>query len=866
MIQEQISTSSPRCLDGNSGFGVVAQTSGMAPNVSREVSKLSGYTHFFSAGDVRNPVVFLHVIRRVGGMDHHIVSRVADCGNDYSGRTNRIAHHLIIEELDLQHLPCGPAAILSQADLFLTQWKDKPRELSLRQSLPNPTIFVQKCFAWEQFCGDAGWGGVVAERIEVGDPVSVIFESGKNILPLIAEVFSLLPDKVRWRTTFSTFFMKSQEPPATNKIQVKCIAANSDEMMFARLSPNTLVVDLRKKIIEPPVGKYVEIARFGTPKPSVATPFVVPVQIAGKIETANDGNLKETNPQITEINNKDCETYNVVIQPITVPSQLPVIIDTKNPNDKFWLNAIPVTIFFVIFFICGLAFVFYELAGQSKTETQKIDSETLIKINAAKNEQERKKIAAEAEANARAKNAAEKVERERKEREEAKVKADAEKAERERKEAEAKNTAEKIETERKQKEAKEREIAKEKELGVKLAMLPEGWEGLGLPFAGGVNVAVLQDSKFLAEIRNRVKISYKPFVDLEPKTEKLFQNIKKTERFDNIEFWYEDGKDVNGKSIKKTIAKIDLKDNGLNFKFDDQLQGHKTDADTIRQFNRILLAKLKIEIDGIPVKKDIALYTPARMNSIDTKRFTFWGQNAKEYVLPQKENSPLYFDIRKFCTIHNSKEQVQLVLPKKIVSLQSPFGYVHEVSYKGEKGTCQIRTIDQKTVMLELNFFSHSLEKLLNKHEELTKQINDKIRLQSEAEKKKKDAEKILANTRTENENKEPARKHTHTKPEIIRFTEQKNGELNLGNKELNVKIKEAEKELKNYNLNIAGLDNEIKKLIDEKQRVENNLNDQKAWNYIQLEEFSLYLLKPETKANEAGNKENQLLLLEVKP
>lgn len=118
MIQEQISTSSPKCLDGNSGFGIVAQTSGMAPNVAQEVSMLSGYTHQFAAGDDRNPVAFLHVVRRTGGTNRHIVSRVADCGNDYSGRTNRIAHHWIIEESDLSGLPCGPAAILSLSENF----------------------------------------------------------------------------------------------------------------------------------------------------------------------------------------------------------------------------------------------------------------------------------------------------------------------------------------------------------------------------------------------------------------------------------------------------------------------------------------------------------------------------------------------------------------------------------------------------------------------------------------------------------------------------------------------------------------------------------------------------------------------------
>ncbi len=278
MIQELISTSSPKCLDGNAGFGVVAQTSGMPPNVSRDIANLSGYSHTFPAGDPRNPVAFLHAVRRSGGVDRHAVSRVADCGNDYSGRTNRIGHHWIIEETDLAALSAGPAAIASQPNIFLTAWNEKSQELPRGKQLPNPSANGGVCRHWQQRYGDAGWGGVVAERIEKGDPISIIFEPGTDVLPLIAEAFALLPPALRWKTTFSTFFMKSQEPPGVAKIQVKCIAAGSDEIAFAKLSPRTLVIDLRQSATEQPSGKYVDVARNG--------PVVRPVRPTAPIPTS----------------------------------------------------------------------------------------------------------------------------------------------------------------------------------------------------------------------------------------------------------------------------------------------------------------------------------------------------------------------------------------------------------------------------------------------------------------------------------------------------------------------------------------------------------------------------------------------------
>ncbi|MDR1290782.1 MAG: hypothetical protein LBK06_06240 [Planctomycetaceae bacterium] len=874
MIQEQISTSSQRCLDGNSGFGVVAQTSGMAPNVSREVGMLSGYSHCFSAGDVRNPVVFLHVIRRTGGMDRHIVSRVADCGNDYSGRTNRIAHHLIIEDLDLQKLPCGPAAILSKTDLFLTQWKEKSTELPTKQTLPNPVISVQKCFAWEQFCGDAGWGGVVAERVERGDPVSLIFEPDKNILPLIDEVFTLLPSAVRWKTTFSTFFMKSQEPPSTNKIQIKCIVANSDEMMFARLTSNTFLVDLRKKLNGAPSGKYVDIARTGATRSSTpsTTPIVIQSQTANKIDTPDNDNLTET---LAATNNNN-ETYETVAQPVSVPTQQHRIFVTENANEKFvfdkiWLNVIPIVILLILILGGGLTFMLYALTGQDKPTIEPNHNETNSKIlSAGENEQEHNA--------ARIKIEAEKAERKRRETE---AKAEAERIEQRQNEVEARTEADKVEAVKSEQTQKEIEAKAEaerqqneiKELELKFTKLPDGWEGLGLPFLSGSNVAVLRNSKFLADsdVKNRVKISYIPFVDLDQKTEKAILTINKIENADNIEFWYAEGKDVNGRSIKRTIAKIELKDDGLNFKFDDQLRGHKTDTDMIRQLNRILLAKLRIEIVGMSIKKELALYTPVRVNNIDTKKFTLWGEgNGKEYVLFQNDNKMLlYFDIANFRTIQNSKEQIQLTRPKKIVHLQNPSGFMQEVIYNGEKGTGKVVTLDPKTLALELNFFAHSSEKISNKYNELSKQILDKNKSRIEIERKKKDAEKFLSNQPIERDTfdftRERIRGTNTPRQEKIIFKEQHDDEIPI-DKKLNPKISETEKEIKDYNDRLNKIDDEIKNLQTEKQKVENWINENKTWNNIRLEEFSLHLLNPNTTADKVDNKENQLLLLEVKP
>ncbi|MDR2763042.1 MAG: hypothetical protein LBB88_10595 [Planctomycetaceae bacterium] len=331
MIQELIYTSVPKGLAPDSqGFCTVAQTAGMTPLVSQTLKNLSGYRHTFPIGDERkplNPEVFIHVIRRIAGADLHIVSRVADCGVDYTQRSNLIAHHYTFEESDC--IPCGPAAILSQPNLFRKNWNEKPREITSAPDIHNIQFPSNKCVTWEKQLGDAGWGGVVAERIEQGDPIIFIFDPKIKMLPLLVETFAILPPQLRWETTFSTFFIKSQEPPNTNKIQIKCILNGSDEETFAKLTNNNFVLDLRQKQNLSPTGKYVEFARTG---------FVAKASIPPKIIIGNKTNeikMPNTTPIIVPMQKRQIPIKNTRVYDSQQTNQLSV---------SFWIKLFIVTI------------------------------------------------------------------------------------------------------------------------------------------------------------------------------------------------------------------------------------------------------------------------------------------------------------------------------------------------------------------------------------------------------------------------------------------------------------------------------------------------------------------------------------------
>src|SRR3954463_12353575 len=105
MTQEICYTSAPRGLrPGSRGFCTVLSSAGMAKNLADRLEALSGYRHVFAANDPQahlNPVVHSHLRINVGGAAYHILSRICAAGLDYTQRSNKFAHHVV---LDLKEL------------------------------------------------------------------------------------------------------------------------------------------------------------------------------------------------------------------------------------------------------------------------------------------------------------------------------------------------------------------------------------------------------------------------------------------------------------------------------------------------------------------------------------------------------------------------------------------------------------------------------------------------------------------------------------------------------------------------------------------------------------------------------------------
>lgn len=212
MPQQLIYTSAPRGLKpGQYGFCTVACTGGMGERLIRALERLSYYEH-----KTGGPQPHIAAFRKidVGGRSHFVFTRIVDAGADYSGRTNYLAHHLVVgrDELPADTLP---------ADIFLywpdwcNHWDGTPQILPQQQAITlasarPPPIPAEN---WRQATGFAAHAAGLLSGQEPGATRIILPESRDtlSLLVLYRESSALCP-AYAWRATFSTFLQQSDNP------------------------------------------------------------------------------------------------------------------------------------------------------------------------------------------------------------------------------------------------------------------------------------------------------------------------------------------------------------------------------------------------------------------------------------------------------------------------------------------------------------------------------------------------------------------------------------------------------------------------------------------------------------------------------
>jgi hypothetical protein len=260
MISELIVTSAPRGLKaGQSGFTTVLRTRGIHPELASRLEAASGYRHVFPQGDPRNPTIFAYTHRPSSVGEMWVMSRVGDAGTDYTGRSNKIAHHIALQRDDLLPLAqSNPAAVM--ADLaarggFKAKWQGDPREAHEPPLLPVPVTPPTACERWARVSGDPGWAGLLVERALNKETTWVIVPAGTDLLALFAEALALVHPDLRWQLPFTTYSLRGDEGRWLGTI------AGSAEAEAAAAQKRIPIVDLTRRASAPVGGPYARAAR-----------------------------------------------------------------------------------------------------------------------------------------------------------------------------------------------------------------------------------------------------------------------------------------------------------------------------------------------------------------------------------------------------------------------------------------------------------------------------------------------------------------------------------------------------------------------------------------------------------------------------
>lgn len=234
---------------GSRGFCVVAMTRGIPQELRQRMEALSGYRHLYDPGDPRNPVVYHFVRVKVQSGEYYIISRVKDAGRDYTGRSNKLAHHVALARTELPI--CGPAEILVAWDRLFPLQLQQPAYLEPR-AVSWPISGPTSAATWQALTGDAQWARAVGVRLaRQGDGKAEWFIVPPHVdaLLLIRELCAQLPDAVRWQISFSTF---PQLLPSHVDCAIRCVTDGTPEAERLRDDKTQRVLDFGRPWNNPP--------------------------------------------------------------------------------------------------------------------------------------------------------------------------------------------------------------------------------------------------------------------------------------------------------------------------------------------------------------------------------------------------------------------------------------------------------------------------------------------------------------------------------------------------------------------------------------------------------------------------------------
>ncbi len=214
MAKQLVYTSAPALLEaGRSGFGTVARHESIRPALQAELERISQFSR--EHGQSKDRVLFYHRVMDLRGEHFHVLSRIRDAGADYTGRTNHIAHHIVLTDAEAagaRDSGCTPVDVilwLTEHNLWRDQWHEPARlineEIAVGSLGPKVELRPNEgAVTWGEVTGSAANAAILAPGGAAAEGCWILCgdEQARQILPLIGESLRLHPDP--WAISFST--------------------------------------------------------------------------------------------------------------------------------------------------------------------------------------------------------------------------------------------------------------------------------------------------------------------------------------------------------------------------------------------------------------------------------------------------------------------------------------------------------------------------------------------------------------------------------------------------------------------------------------------------------------------------------------
>ena len=345
-------TSLPKGLaPGSSGYTTVGQSPQMRIMHVKEAERLSSF-QFLNVTDPRafsrEPVNYIHLQLTIDKQKVHIVSRIAACQPDHTGRSNYFAHHTLLSRQEAQPCTAGPAQLAASHAFLMTEWTGDARILPPRD-LPAISNQGTTDNAIKAAGLDPGWGPVLADRLcDRGiKQTYLVYSLGTDMLGIVVDVLSNLTPEERWQATFVTHATKTF-PPLGFDCRLRCVVADTPyaKEVLSRFPKDT--IDLSKHPAAPPRQKRSTI-EFDDEQ-------VRPTTSDKRKRVVPDGHSTITPPKPTTDGHWHQPEGKVTIPSTVLPPYIPQQLNGADRRGQFGLGAIliPSVLFLLMSIACVL--------------------------------------------------------------------------------------------------------------------------------------------------------------------------------------------------------------------------------------------------------------------------------------------------------------------------------------------------------------------------------------------------------------------------------------------------------------------------------------------------------------------------------